>query len=117
LRGLYWPAELSAWPRAGQSRFAICSDSRCSPRRVFEVISFTNLRGSDFEVAIFNPDGPGDASELVGEGHGGLVVAAETLDVECPEFEAVGSPALFRRPEDGAGAVDKEHADIGITPL
>ena len=68
----------------------------------------------DFEVAIFSPHGPGDAGELVGEGDGSLVVAAGAFDVECPELEAIGSSAFLCCPEDRAGTVDKEHAEVGI---
>ena len=36
------------------------------------------------EVAVVAPGGPHDASELVGERDGSLVVAASFLQIECP---------------------------------
>jgi hypothetical protein len=107
---------LSAFPRAGQSRYAIPLGSQCSPRRAFKLTSFIDLL-SDFEVAGFAPHGPRDAGELVGESDGGLVVAARALNVECPGLEAIGMRVFLCGPEDGAGALDEKHADIGIAPL
>ncbi len=84
---------------------------------MFIITSFIVDLLGDFEVAVFAPDGPGDACEFVGEGDSGLVVAARALDVERPDFEAIGMLAFLCGPEDGAGAVDEEHADIGIASL
>ena len=57
------------------------------------------------------------ARALVGESDGGFVVAAGTFDGERPDLEARGILAFLGGPKDGAGAVDKEHAEIGIASL
>lgn len=44
-------------------------------------------------------------------------MAARALDGECPSLETIGMLTFLCGPEDGAGAVDKEHADIRIASL
>jgi hypothetical protein len=41
------------------------------------------------EDGVARPDGPGDAGEFVGEGHGGSVVAATLLNGERPASQAI----------------------------
>src|SRR5262249_35249837 len=57
------------------------------------------------KVGASGPDGPDDASHLVGEGDGGLVVAARAFAVEGPRTQAIGSEGRLRMTEGGAGAV------------
>src|SRR2546426_6862934 len=64
------------------------------------------------EIDVVLPDGPDDAGELVGEGDGGFVVPAESLEMESPGAQTVGRAPLAGGPEDGARAVDEEHAEI-----
>jgi hypothetical protein len=71
--------------------------------------------GNEFDVSF--PDDPGDASELVGESDGGLVVTASSLDFESPGPEAVGGFHALGSPKNGAGAVGEEHSDIGVAAL
>lgn len=71
--------------------------------------------GNEFDVSF--PDDPDDASELVGESDGGLVVTASSLDFESPGPEAVGGFHALGSPKNGAGAVGEEHSDIGVAAL
>ena len=41
------------------------------------------------EVSLEAPGGPHDACEFVGEGDGGLVVAAAFLKIECPSAKPI----------------------------
>ncbi len=52
------------------------------------------------EVAVVLPDGPGDASELVGEGDGGLVVAELALEAQRPRAESVAVLHALGVPQD-----------------
>src|SRR6266704_2174991 len=69
------------------------------------------------EVDVVLPDGPDDAGELVGEGDGGLVVTAEFLEMQGPDAQTVGGSTLLGSPEDGACAVDEEHAKVDVAAL
>jgi len=60
-----------------------------------------------FEGAFVTPNGPDDARELVGDGHGGLVVHVSLRNLVCPLSKVVGALAS-RVHEDGARAVDEE---------
>jgi hypothetical protein len=61
--------------------------------------------------------GPSDASELVGKGDGGLVVAAETLDLQRPGAKSVGVLFGLGSPEYGARSVREEHAEVRVASL
>ena len=73
------------------------------------------------EVALVPPGSPDDACELVGEGDGGLVVAAPFLQVERPESEPIdcGSSALRGSCgyQHGSGAMDEQGSKIWIALL
>ena len=66
------------------------------------------------EGLIARPDGPGDASEFVGESDGGLVVASAGLDREGPELEGVGMVVTFGGEQDGTSAVSQEGTQVRI---
>ena len=108
------PRQLSACPHAGQSRFAIISLSQCSRWLVNQSISDLPY---GFEGAVSFPNGPGDSSEFVGESDGGLVVSSYALTFECPRSESIRVIDVFGSPEDGSGAVNEEHTEIGIASL
>src|SRR3989442_1137459 len=74
-------------------------------------------RGHLLIVDAVLPDSPDDASELVGEGDGGLVVAAESFDLQGPGSQAVGNGPRLGLPEDGACAVGEEHAEVNVAAL
>ena len=69
------------------------------------------------EAGFGSPHGPDDARELVGQRDGGLVVTAELLKLEGPGAQAIGSGQAMGVAEDGAGAVDEEHAEVRVTTL
>src|SRR5262245_24148085 len=69
------------------------------------------------KIDIVFPDSPDDPGQFVGEGDGGLVVAACLLKAQSPGAQAVGSGALTGRPEDGACAMDEQHAEIDVATL
>src|SRR5258705_215295 len=69
------------------------------------------------EIDIVLPDGPDDAGQLVGEGDGGLVVAAELLEMQSPGAQTVGGATLLGGPEDGPRAVDEKHAEVDVAAL
>jgi len=96
------PAELSACPRAGQSRCAILPLSRCSRWLVHRSISDL-LDG--YEGAVSFPDGPGDSSELVCECDGRLVVPTRTLTFKSPGSQSIRVIDVLCSPEDGPGAM------------
>ena len=96
-------------------RCAIRSMSRSSARQGFSGDGSNRLLS--FEGAVVFPDGPDDASELVGERDGGLVVAAGLFELEGPSSEAIGMGRFLGVPEDGASAVDEEHAKVGVAAL
>src|SRR5438034_10542712 len=75
------PGELSACPRAGQSRCAVTSS--CSKQPWVSSGPSSGGRGRG-EVGVVLPHCPGDARQLVGEGDGRFVVAAEALEVQRP---------------------------------
>jgi hypothetical protein len=52
-------------------------------------MSLLQLQCGRLVVAITYGEGPDDARELVGEGDGGLVVAAEMFELEGPGGEAI----------------------------
>ena len=114
LARLHEPPQLSACPHAGQSRFAILPFSLCSRRLVHRSISDLQYR---FEDTVSFPDGPGDSSELVGERDGGLVMSSRALTLKCPRSEPIRMIDILCSPEDGPGAVDEEHPEIGVTTL
>ena len=105
------PLQLSACPRAGQSRCAILPLSRCSLWLVHRSISDL-LDG--YESAVSFPDGPGDSSELVCESDGCFVVPTRTLTFESPGSQSIGMIDVLCRPEDGACAMNEEHSEIGV---
>jgi len=108
------PPELSAYPHAGQSRFAIFSLSQCSRRLVYRSISDLP---HGFEEAVTFPNGPGDPCELVGESEGGFVVSSRALTLKCPRSEPIRVIDVLCGPQNGPGAVKEEHTEIGIAPL
>src|SRR5207245_11020170 len=69
------------------------------------------------EVDVVLPDSPDDAGQLVGEGDGGLVVTAQALDLKGPGTQAIRVGPRRGPPENGAGAVSEEHAEIDVTAL
>jgi hypothetical protein len=69
------------------------------------------------EFAIAFPDDPTDASELVGESDGGLVVTSSSLDLEGPGSEPVGGFDSLGSPENGAGTMGEEHPDMAVAAL
>jgi len=66
-----------------------------------------------------SPYRPGNARELVGERHGGLVVTAQPFELQGPAAEPVGGRGRLRLgvPEHRACPVNQEHAQIGVTAL
>jgi hypothetical protein len=66
-------------------------------------------------VRLMNRDGPEDAGEFVGQCDGGAVVSAAMKDGEGPGLEAVGAFNAGGGEQGGAGAVNEEGAQIGIT--
>lgn len=61
------------------------------------------LRGeASFEGTLVAPDAPGDASEPVGECHGGDVVTTASLNPEGPVPEIIGFGAALGGPEHGS---------------
>jgi hypothetical protein len=69
------------------------------------------------EVAVVFPDGPGDASELVRDGGGGLVVSDFTFEAQRPGAEAVAVLHALGVVEDRARAMDEEQAQVGVAAL
>ena len=69
------------------------------------------------EVDVVLPDSPDNAGQLVGEGDGGFVVTAEFLEMQGPDAQTVWGGALLGGPEDGACAVDEEHAQVDVAAL
>jgi len=69
------------------------------------------------EVGVVLPDGPDDTGEFVGKGDGGFVVTAEMLETESPSAQTVVGATLGGGPEDGARAVDEEHAKVDVAAL
>ena len=114
LARLQEPAELSACPRAGQSRCAILPLSRCSRGLVHRSISDL-LYGLEYAVSF--PNGPRDSSELVCESDGRLVVPTCALTFESPGSKSIRMIDVLCSPEDGSGAMNEEHSEIGIAPF
>src|SRR5436190_6243230 len=69
------------------------------------------------KIDVVLPDGPDDAGQFVGEGHGRFVVAAERLELQSPGAQTVGGATLLGSPEDGACAVDEQHAEVDVAAL
>jgi hypothetical protein len=78
-------------------------------------IESSGRHGHRLIVSLTGGHGPDDASELVGDGDGGLVVSAGAVDLDSPGVKSVGwaladvGGAKYR-----ASAVGEEHPDIGI---
>src|SRR6185295_6382664 len=66
---------------------------------------------------LVSPHSADDTRHLVGQGHGGLVVAARGLEVQDPGAQAVGLFGAFGGQQHGAGAVNQEHPQIDVTAL
>jgi hypothetical protein len=70
------------------------------------------------EVRVGRPDGPREAGEFVGERDGGFVVAPAVFELQGPGLQAAGRARRFLGvTEDGAGAVDQQHAKVRIAAL
>jgi hypothetical protein len=69
--------------------------------------------------ALVLPGCPADPGELVGKGDTGFVVADAGLELDDPALYSVellaGPMQLSRSGEDGACAVNEQHAQIGVT--
>ena len=70
---------------------------------------------------VLDPDGPGDARELVGERAGGLVVVAALLHGERPGPESVdvasGAPCHGGCAQDRTRPVGEQHAEVAVAAL
>ena len=49
---------------------------------------------------VFGPDGPGDASEFIGQSDGGAVMAAAFFQGQGPTAQGVGVLVVFGGPQD-----------------
>ena len=74
-------------------------------------------QGIGSEGLIARPDGPGDASELVGQSDGGFVVTAASLEAEGPASEGVGVCTSFSGEQDGSSAVSEKSAQVSVAAL
>src|SRR5437879_3465243 len=64
------------------------------------------------EIDVVLPNGPDDAGQLVGKCNGGLVVAAERLEVQSPGAQMVGGATLLGGRATGASAMNEKHAEV-----
>lgn len=83
--------------------------------RVLRRVPLFPLGGDALVARLVDGDGPGDASEFVGEGDSGAVVSAAQLEAQSPGLEAVGVFGSCGGEQDGSGAVAEEGAQVGVT--
>ena len=69
------------------------------------------------EGTLVAPNAPSDSGDAIGEGDGGDVVAAGSLGSDGPGLESVRLRDAVGGKESGTGAVDEEHASVGIAAL
>jgi YD repeat-containing protein len=69
------------------------------------------------EDGVSSPEGPGDASELIGQSNRGAVVAAARLDRDGPATEPIWLLRTLGSVEGGSGTVDEQGAQIGVASL
>jgi len=69
------------------------------------------------EGTLVAPNAPSDSGDAIGEGDGGDVVAAGSLGPDGPGLESVRLRDAVSGKESGTGAVDEEHASVGIAAL
>ena len=67
------------------------------------------------EGTLIAPDTPSDTCDAIGEGNGSGIVAAGLGGPDGPGLELIGLLGTVGCIEGGAGAVDEEHAGVGIT--
>ena len=64
---------------------------------------------------------PQSARELVGQGHGGLVVSLAPGKLQCPALQRIqgsaGTSSHRCRAQDGASAMDEQGPQVGVPPL
>jgi hypothetical protein len=100
LRGPYWPAELSALPRAGPTGAPWCDALDAvlwaSDRRL------SRLPGSVIgrERALLHPHGPHDPRELIGHGNRRDIVAATLLGLHGPALQRGRVDGRLRVPQE-----------------
>src|SRR5690606_7780433 len=68
-------------------------------------------------VVTMAPEGPTQPRELVGDGDGGTVVAAQSRDLKAPGAQAVLSATAFGGGEQRAAAVDQQGPQVAVTAL
>ena len=71
----------------------------------------------DSIVLLLGGNCPKDAGDAIGESDSRDVVASMLFKSECPGSERIRLRLFLRMPEDGAGTVDEEHADVLVAPL
>lgn len=69
------------------------------------------------EGTLVAPDPPSDSSDAIGEGYGGDVMAAGLGGSDGPGLELIRLVDAVSCEESGTGAVDEEHAGVGIPAL
>ena len=113
--------ESRAWgayrlPVPGADAFVIGASPRRSDRFAIGVFAEQlGLVGSlgglpSFKGSLVAPDAPAHTREFVGEGDGGDVEAAATLDGEGPGPQVVGHLCDGASAKRGASSVDEHHA-------
>lgn len=70
----------------------------------------------DKVITIF-PDRPNDTGEFIGQSNGGNIMTSLFFDSKHPSPKPVWGWVCFGTREDGAGAMDKKHAQISIPPF
>ena len=107
------PRALSGRPHAGPTG----SPSQCVTARV-EGSGSLLLEGKATLIrALVPPNAPGDASDAVGEGDGGGVVAPCLGGADGPGLKAIGLRDSVSGEESGASPVDEEHTEVAVAPF